>query len=902
MSRSPSPRKRILIVLTLALGVAAAALPFRLRTSVIGGREAMARQRLGRAALAVVAPQFVEQTLVDRLQAATDIGGAFRDAAPLIAVDGVAATVDGAIRVPRVAVYGVDDRFWRLHGVDGVNGPSGADLLAGPALGTALGIEPGAAMTLTIAHADDVPRGTVHGRRDDPGRVLRLRLTAFPAGSPGAALSPLAQSGDVPAAFVPLSLLQDEPAWRGRINAILVSTGPDVNRRINPATVESAIARQATLADYGLGLRIDDAARSVVLETRTGLLDDALVDAATRATLDIGGLPTPVMTMLVESMRRGDRRVPYSFVTSIELQAVAPDMHAEELDRPPIVLNDWAARELGASVGDVISLDFPVWHGSGRLTSDSAAFQVAGVLPLAGVVRQPLLTPVLPGITGRSTMADWTPRVPFDAGRVRPVDEAYWSQFGATPKGFVPPQIARALWRSGQGSATSVQIAPPDGMSLEAARHAVEARLRERIVPSIAGVTARDVSADARSLAEAEARSVAGLTWAVAPLVVACLLAAVIWGAAAPLTRGDAIVLAAIATACGLVVSPGLAAGYQWLSAPAGRDVGLLAGLAGSRLTAAAPLVAGLLVGVGAALLVARLPPLLSRRAARGAVAAAAGLAMLAASGVAWMTRRPATTDDSPKHRTSGGYALFMRTTLPLAHDPAAPEGQAELGLSAMPDVRVAAFRVHDDGSATLRRPVGPAGLRLAAVSEAFIDEGRFTFTATLDRTDEERANPWLLLRREQRDRSDPAAEAVSPVVPVITSARTLAGLQRHLGDDLSITVAGRPLRLRFVATIEDALFGDALLMTDRAFAAWFPAAAGYHWLAIEVPPQGVDDVRAAVAAAAIRLGGSIEDAAQAARSFDDRTSSHAAVAYALLVGAGLLALSTLPSAAALRP
>ena len=39
-----------------------------------------------------------------------------------------------------------------------------------------------------------------------------------------------------------------------------------------------------------------------------------------------------------------------------------------------------------------------------------------------------------------------------------------------------------------------------------------------------------------------------------------------------------------------------------------------------------------------------------------------------------------------------------------------------------------------------------------SASSHEFIAEGRFRFQSSLDRSDEERANPWLLLEREQRD------------------------------------------------------------------------------------------------------------------------------------------------------
>jgi len=116
----------------------------------------------------------------------------------------------------------------------------------------------------------------------------------------------------------------------------------------------------------------------------------------------------------------------------------------------------------------------------------------------------------------------------LDASRVRAVDEEYWGRFGTTPKAFVPPQVARALWRTRYGSASSVQVAPADGIALAEAQNAMENRLRERVTPPLLGIAVRDVAADARALGDAAGRDVSGLTWLVMPLVLACLCAAVI--------------------------------------------------------------------------------------------------------------------------------------------------------------------------------------------------------------------------------------------------------------------------------------------------------------------------------------------------------------------------------------
>ena len=50
-----------------------------------------------------------------------------------------------------------------------------------------------------------------------------------------------------------------------------------------------------------------------------------------------------------------------------------------------IVLGAALARELSAKVGDAVTLDYYYWEPSGSLTTRSAAFQLAGMLPMKGI-------------------------------------------------------------------------------------------------------------------------------------------------------------------------------------------------------------------------------------------------------------------------------------------------------------------------------------------------------------------------------------------------------------------------------------------------------------------------------------------------------------------------------------
>ena len=487
-------RFHALTVAAIAVSVAAVAGPFSYSSSVANRLEVLARERLGRADLVVDAPGFVREALATELMADPAAQATLEAVAPLMVLPG-AVTAGSSHRVTDVTVYGIDERFWQLHGISGVAASAG-DVLLSPALTAALGVEPGGRVVVETEEPRDAPLESIHGRRRQPARALTLDVASPPAGAPVDFL--LAPSpGEVHAAFVPLGLLQQAEARRGRVNTLLVVVRPDAT---TPAyELEVALKRHLTADDAGLTLRVDTARATVVVESRSGMIDATRQQAVEKAAFAAKALPAPVLTAVVESLAKDERRVGYSFIASLELQAVDPDIHAEELSRPPIVLNDWTAAQLGARPGDTIRAEFPTWVAPGRIGHEHADFEMAAVVPVSGTASDPRLTPELPGLTQARTIAEWAPRFPFDRSRVSPVDEAYWARYGSTPKAFVPPPVGRVLWPSQSGTATSIRISPAEGSTASATADLVKTKLQALLEPRALGITVRDARLDIHS-------------------------------------------------------------------------------------------------------------------------------------------------------------------------------------------------------------------------------------------------------------------------------------------------------------------------------------------------------------------------------------------------------------------
>jgi hypothetical protein len=263
-------------------------------------------------------------------------------------------------------------------------------------------------------------------------------------------------------------------------------------RNVDEGLLQSLIRKHAALDDIGLKLRVVEAQGVVALEANGSLIDATREEAAMAAAEAIGER-RPVLTYLVNDIRLGDRTIPYSLVTAIELETIVPGFRRPDASLPPIVLNDWAAKDLNSKVGDRVTLEYFVWEDPGQLATKTASFVLAAIVPMTGAAADRDLAPEYPGITGSDTFADWDPPFPLDLKRVRPADEDYWEKFRTTPKAFIPELDGRVLWRSRYGELTSIRVVPKTGTALPQARDAFAAGLRVGLDPVAAGLAVRAV-------------------------------------------------------------------------------------------------------------------------------------------------------------------------------------------------------------------------------------------------------------------------------------------------------------------------------------------------------------------------------------------------------------------------
>jgi cell division protein FtsX len=476
--------------------------------SVRGSLRDLVIRQLGRTDQVLVSTGFFREAFADELRGDESFAAAFAGICPLIVVQGSVTDQTTNRRVLRVPVYGVDDRFWHFHAVAGPSGDSARDREAfvSPALASEIGATAGGAVLVRVERPTAVPIESLHGRKDDLGRTFRLTVRAILAPDQLGEFSLQPQQGRVRAVFVPLSRLQQELDLEGRVNSLLVSERTDAP--VAAKSLEDLIRRRARIEDVGLKVRVVDSGSSaagttssLAVEANGSLIDEAHAAAIDQAASAMSLKAQPIFTYLANSLRSSGREIPYSLVTAMDLRALprGADQPVDPSALPPVVLNEWAARDLGVKPGDPLTMEYYVWEEPGRLLTRTADFRVAATVPIEGAAADRNLAPAYPGITESETLADWDPPFPIDLRRVRRLDEDYWKRYRTTPKAFVPFEVGQKLWRSRYGDRTSVRVLPAAGQLPGEIRDPFVARLRAAIDPLAAGLSVRDVRADGLS-------------------------------------------------------------------------------------------------------------------------------------------------------------------------------------------------------------------------------------------------------------------------------------------------------------------------------------------------------------------------------------------------------------------
>lgn len=425
--------------------------------------------RLGQTEYAVLPhDRFFRAALADALGG--QLGGAV---APVLRVAGIISNGDGSARVNRVEILGVDERFYRLGPSPNPPTPAGADaIVLSQAVASRLASGAGDEVVLRVEKPGLMPRDVPLASDADRTVASRLTVRAIADDVAFGRFDLQANQAARLNVFVPLAWLGEKIEQPGRAN-ILLATGDGLALD----EVNAAVRRSWRLADAGLELRRLVQPDVLELRSRRIFIDERVGEAALKADANATG----ILTYFVNQLALGANATPYSMVAAIDPNGsglLPPDMSDDQ-----IVISQWLADDLAASVGDLLEVAYYL-VGPGRdLVEKTSRFTVARILPLTGAAVDPNLMPEFPGLANVDNCRDWEAGVPIDLDKIRPKDEAYWDDYRGTPKAFITLEAGQTLWGNRFGNLTAVRYPWRDGLKEE-----ITARLTGEIDPATVGL------------------------------------------------------------------------------------------------------------------------------------------------------------------------------------------------------------------------------------------------------------------------------------------------------------------------------------------------------------------------------------------------------------------------------
>ncbi|MDA1140116.1 MAG: FtsX-like permease family protein [Planctomycetota bacterium] len=476
-------RTNLAVILGAAVGTSVLAGALIVGDSVRWSLRELTLDRLGRVDIAIVGDRFMGEPLADRLAVSTT------RPAPAILLRGAVSHAETRSRATKVNVIGVDERFWHLGRYLPEKLPGRREVILNEPLANEIGAGLGDYVLLRVEKQSSVPRDSTLGRKTDTVSALRRKVVAI-VPAEGFGRFGLQPTQHLPLnAYLQLAPFQSAIGQPGKANAVLLP---------NPDKKELNVKENLRIEDYGIRVRQGEGYVSV--ESDRMILEPALERLVNG--LKLQNKVVPVFSYLANTIRLAARKgetqakttasnlIPYSLVAALPEDVLKSRLRfsagpTNETDDDAIILNTWAADDLGVKLGDEIEISYYMSGPNNELVSKSTSLKLAGIVSMEGLGRDRNLTPEYPGIHEARTMADWNPPFPVHLKSIRPNDEKYWEEYRATPKAFVSLETGQKLWSSRFGRLTAIRLYAPGGPQADD----VESAILQNADPEVFGIS-----------------------------------------------------------------------------------------------------------------------------------------------------------------------------------------------------------------------------------------------------------------------------------------------------------------------------------------------------------------------------------------------------------------------------
>ena len=521
----------------VATGVLAGALI--VGDSVRGSLRSLTTQRLGTIQHALLADHFFQSDLLDR-----------QNKVPAILLNGTVVAPQTQTRASKVNILGVTDNFftfWEEDTSPNLSKPAGQPfnaIVINEALQSELNVQVGDTLLVNMSQAADIHPEFLLGERDAANAIQSLRLIIsdiIPTKNAGRFSLQAHQSLPFNA-FITLPVLQKALEQVDNVNAVFT------------ADTDAISAVDLSLTLESLGLRIKTHEHHFDLQSQQYLLKPLLSETALTVATENRILTFPTLTYLANTISTNDKSIPYSTIVALptdegefakllnlhtteaqilaykqarkekigqvtleidklkkekrKLRSTKKDREQVEkinknlellhksLRDSEIILNSWAADNLGVKVGDEIAITYYSVSTEEEYITQTAFFRLKAILPIEGIAADRDMIPEFPGIHDTADMSEWESPFPLDYTLVRDKDETYWDEYGATPKAFIPLNIGKRLWKNRFGDLTTIRFGTTPDTDIQTIRTHFETEFLKKIQPEQVGFQFLSLQAD----------------------------------------------------------------------------------------------------------------------------------------------------------------------------------------------------------------------------------------------------------------------------------------------------------------------------------------------------------------------------------------------------------------------
>jgi putative ABC transport system permease protein len=385
--------------------------------------------------------RFFNTSLAETLSEKTGI-----QIAPVLITSGSAIADGGQSRVNNVQFVGTDPGFKSVSGTDIFSELNDNEVIVNENLAYNLKLNAGDMVLCRLAKASLMPLNTPFVSDAETTVSFRATIKSIVSSGQMGGFN-LRNSQTTPyTIFLSLDRINKLMEFENKANHLLICGN------IQTDSLSAALDESMQPEDIGLHYLENEGSKQCEISSDRIFLDSIVAKIFS----DIPGRRA-ILTYFVNSIDFGNKSVPYSFVSSWD------DLPVSDHE---ILINDWAAGDLGVRPGDSVQVSYFEIGPLRQLVEKKLSLKVKQIVPLSGEYGDPSLMPNIPGLSDAGHCRDWETGVPIKLNKIRQKDEDYWNRFKGTPKAFISGSLARKIWSNRYGSYTALRF-PEDRMTVE---------------------------------------------------------------------------------------------------------------------------------------------------------------------------------------------------------------------------------------------------------------------------------------------------------------------------------------------------------------------------------------------------------------------------------------------------